>query len=222
MTAVEDLEQRLQRAEVRFKSLSVLCASIAILSLIISGWLVLDRRDLHVQRITIVDSAGHPRILIGAPPSIEGRMRKDAQTASIVVLGPDGADRLVLGESPNPIIQGRVYPRIASSYGLLLHDITGSERGGVSFLDNGRGVISLDRPGQDAVEMVVNDKTGFAGLTVNYQRPIGEYVEGVRIGTKGDTAWWALSDAKEQERAAIRVRGVEKPDLELKPLTVLR
>ena len=102
-----------------------------------------------------------------------------------MVLGPQGQDRVVLGEAPNPVIDGKTYPRIAASYGLTIHDATGQERGGMSFLNNGRGVISLDRANQDAVELIVNDKTGFAGLTMNYERPFGQYKETVRIGTKG-------------------------------------
>ncbi|RPD45636.1 hypothetical protein DNI29_15860 [Hymenobacter sediminis] len=130
---------------------------------------------LHVRGITITDAAGKPRILIGAPNETTGRQRKDAPTASLVVLGPDGQDRVILGVAPDPVLQGKAYPRIAASYGLTMHDKTGQERSGMSFLDNGRGVIALDRQNQDAVEMIVNDKTGIAGLTMSYERPFGQY-----------------------------------------------
>ncbi|MDF7814758.1 hypothetical protein [Hymenobacter sp. YC55] len=170
---------------------------------------------LRVRGITVVDAKGKPRILLGAPPETAGRNRKDASTASLVVLGPQGQDRVILGESPNPLLKGKVYPRIAASYGMTIHDSTGQERGGMSFLDNGRGVIALDRHNQDAVEMIVNDKTGFAGLTMNYEKPFGQYKEAVRIGTKGTQVWWALSDTSEVERASLYIKDQQVPKLDL-------
>jgi hypothetical protein len=170
-----------------------------------------DVIDAHAIRI--LDAANKPRILIGAPPPSEGRERKDGQTASIVVLGPDGHDRLILGETPNPRLDGKSFPRIATGYGLVLHNAQGSERGGIAYLDNGRGVIALDRPGGDAVEMIANDATGFAGLTINYATPLGQGKEGVRIGTQGDRAWLSLQDRAEGERARLAVDGPDAPRL---------
>lgn len=172
---------------------------------------------IEAQAIRIVDAAGKPRILIGAPPPTDGRQRKDAQTASIVVLGPDGADRLVLGEQPPVLVDGKAYPRIASAYGLLIHDAKGNERGGFSFLDNGRAILSLDRPGGDAVLLTANDKTGFAGLVVNYQNPLGKYAEGLRMGTQADTVWLSLQDRAEGERARLAVEGKAAPKLIARP-----
>jgi hypothetical protein len=172
---------------------------------------------LRVRGLTVVDSQGKARILIGAPAETTGRRRKDAATASLVILGPQGQDRVILGEAPNPVLHGKTYPRIAPSYGMTIHDSTGQERGGMAFLDNGRGVIALDRQNQDAVEMVVNDKSGFAGLTMNYERPFGQYKEAVRIGTKGPQVWWALSDTSEAERASLRVLDAQAPSLILRP-----
>ncbi|WP_296613990.1 hypothetical protein [Sphingomonas sp.] len=168
---------------------------------------------IEAQAIRIVDASGKPRILIGAPPPADGRQRKDAGTASIVVLGPDGADRLVLGEEPPVLVDGKTYPRIADAYGLLIHDAKGNERGGFSFLDNGRAILSLDRPGGDAVLLTANDKTGFAGLVVNYQNPLGKYAEGLRMGTQADTVWLSLQDRAEGERARLAVDGRAAPKL---------
>jgi len=172
---------------------------------------------IEAQAIRIVDASGKPRILIGAPPPSDGRQRKDAQTASIVVLGSDGADRLVLGEEPPVLVDGKTYPRIASAYGLLIHDAKGNERGGFAFLDNGRAVMSLDRPGGDAVLLTANDQTGFAGLVVNYQNPLGKYAEGLRMGTKADTAWLSLQDRADGERARLAVEGKAAPKLIARP-----
>ncbi|MEP7098403.1 MAG: hypothetical protein ABI748_12125 [Dokdonella sp.] len=207
----------LERQNRRLRMALFAGASIIIIALLCAFTANDADRVLRARGIEIVDATGHERILIGAPPPADGRKRKDGQTASIVVLGPDGSDRVILGEEPNPIINGKTYPRIDAAYGLLIHDKQGSERGGVSAIDNGRGVISLDRPGIDAVEMVVNDKTGFAGLTVNYARPMGEYAEAIRLGTKGREAWWALSDENSKERARLSIDGDSSPAMRTFP-----
>jgi len=208
---IEKLEKQLKRQRL-VGGLAVLL----VLGVGLTGFVASKSEYLHVRGITITDATGKPRILIGAPNETTGRKRKDAPTASVVVLGPDGQDRVILGEAPNPVLQGKTYPRIAASYGLTIHDQTGQERGGMSFLDNGRGVIALDRQNQDAVELIVNDKTGFAGITMNYERPFGQYKEAVRIGTKGTEVWWALSDTSEQERASLYVQDATAPTLNLR------
>jgi hypothetical protein len=166
---------------------------------------------IDARAIRIVDDLGRPRILIGAPPPSDGRTRKDAQTSSIVFLNENGIDRLIIGQAPAPRIAGRTYPRIANGYGVALHDEHGSERGGMAFLDNGRGVVALDRAEGDAVALIANDKTGFAGLTVNYENRVGQYQEGVRIGTKGDEAWLSLQDRAQRERARLSTSGPASP-----------
>lgn len=174
-------------------------------------------KTIEAEAIRIIDASGKPRILIGAPPQTQGRQRKDAQTASIVVLGPDGADRLILGEEPTVLVAGKAYPRIAASYGLLIHDAKGNERGGFGFLDNGRAIVSLDRPGGDAVLLTANDQTGFAGLVVNYQNPLGKYAEGLRLGTQADAVWMSLQDRAKGERARLAVDGPATPKLIARP-----
>jgi hypothetical protein len=218
MNQTENLLHRIEKLENQLKRqrLISLLGALLVVGVGMSSFMAGNSQYLHVRGITITDAAGKPRLLLGAPNETTGRKRKDAPTASLVVLGPDGQDRVILGEAPNPVIQGKTYPRIAASYGLTIHDQTGQERGGMSFLDNGRGIIALDRANQDAVEMIVNDKTGFAGLTMNYERPLGQYKEAVRIGTKGQEVWLALSDTSEQERASLYVQDANAPTLKLR------
>ncbi len=209
------LDQRLDRLErtVRRQRLALGGVGLAGAAALLMALAPASPGTIDAQAIRIVDASGKPRIVIGAPPPAGGRQRKDAQTASIVVLGPDGADRLVLGEEPAVLVDGKTYPRIASAYGLLIHDAKGNERGGFAFLDNGRAVLSLDRPGGDAVLLTANDQTGFAGLVVNYQNPLGKYAEGLRMGTKADTAWLSLQDRADGERARLAVEGKAAPKL---------
>lgn len=216
MTDLHPTDARLARleAQVRRQRIALIAAGLVGTGALLAGFAAPSPKTIEAQAIRIVDAAGKPRILIGAPPPAAGRLRDDGQTASIVVLGPDGADRVILGEAPNPRLDGKSYPRVAAAYGLVLHDAKGSERGAVQYLDNGRGVMALDHPGGDAVALIANEKTGFAGLTVNYGNPIGQYTEGVRIGTKGDEAWLSLQDRAGGERARLSTAGSAAPKLE--------
>ncbi len=209
------IEQRFERLErtVKRQRLALTALGMGGAAALLTAFAPARPGTIVATGIRIVDAAGKPRILIGAPPPGQGRRRQDAQTASIVVLGPDGVDRLILGEEPTVRVGGKAYPRIASAYGLLIHDAQGNERGGFAFLDNGRAVMSLDRAGGDAVLLTANDQTGFAGLVVNYQNPLGKYAEGLRMGTKADTAWLSLQDRAGSERARLAVNGPDAPGL---------
>lgn len=212
------IDQRLERLERTVRRQRLLLGAIGLGGIAaLTSAFAAGPSTIEARAIRIVDSSGRPRILIGAPTPDAGRRRQDARTASIVVLGPDGADRLILGEEPPVLVDGKAYPRIASAYGLLIHDAKGNERGGFGFLDNGRAIVSLDRPGGDAVLLTANDQTGFAGLVVNYQNPLGKYAEGMRLGTKGDTAWLSLQDRAEGERARLAVDGAAAPTLVTRP-----
>lgn len=213
------VDQRLGRLErtIHRQRLALGAMALAGMAALLTAFAPASPGTIDAQAIRIVDAAGKPRILIGAPAPNDGRQRKDAQTASIVVLGPDGADRLILGEEPPVLVEGKAYPRIASAYGLLIHDAKGNERGGFGFLDNGRAIVSLDRPGGDAVLLTANDQTGFAGLVINYQNPLGNYAEGLRMGTKNDSVWMSLQDRADGERARLAVEGKAAPRLVLRP-----
>ena len=214
-----EMTERLERLErqVHQQRMMLIAAGIAGAAVLLTGFAAGTPDTIEAKAIRIVDATGKPRILIGAPPPSDGRVRKDGQTASIVVLGPDGQDRVVMGEAPNPRLDGKSYPRVAAAYGLIISDRNGSERGAVNYLDNGRGVIALDRPGGDAVSMIVNERSGFAGFTVNYANPLGKYEEGWRIGTKGDEAWLSLQDRAQGERARLSSLGSGAPGLISRP-----
>ncbi len=217
------MDQRFRALQRQIRWLQLVCGALGLLLCAATTTALVGRQYLQVRGVTIVDESGKPRILIGAPPEIGGRKRIDAQTASIVVLGPQGQDRVIVGEEPNPLIAGKPYPRIGAAYGMLIHDQTGQERGGISNFDIGRSVISLDRQNQDAVEMIENDRTGFAGMTVNYARPFGQYAEAIRVGTRGEEAWWALNDGVGTERAGVHLTGARgAPSLRMAPAAMKR
>ena len=124
---------------------------------------------LRARGLVIVDAQGRDRILLGAPvPASADRKRQDAATASMVVLGPDGADRVIVGQTPDPVLQRKVYKRPLEAWGLGLYDPKGGERGGMVFAGDSRIAVALDYPTGDAMGMFVDDKTGRAVLAVNH------------------------------------------------------
>jgi hypothetical protein len=164
---------------------------------------------LRVRGLVVEDTQGRPRILLGASfPAVAERTRQDSQTTAMVFLDTKGHDRLTLGEEPEPQVGGKVSPvlhRIASGFGIVIHDDEGNERGAYGWLDNGRALITLDRPGLDAWAAVVDDKTGFAGMRVEYAPDVARDSIGVEIGTKGSDAFLRLKDTKEKDRAVLQL-----------------
>jgi hypothetical protein len=121
----------------------------------------------------------------------------------MVFLDGDGNDRLTLGEGPNPQANGQPLHRIATFFGVLIHDNNGNERGGYGWLSNGRAVITLDRPGLDAWAAIVDDKTGFAGMRVEYPPEAAKDSNAIEIGTQGRKALFRLMDTKQRSRAVL-------------------
>jgi hypothetical protein len=161
-------------------------------------------RVLRAHGLVIEDDQGHARLILGAPlPEVHERKRQGSLTNSIVFLDEQGNDRLTLGEGPNPQAQGKILHRIATFFGVLIHDNKGNERGGYGWLSNGRAVVTLDRPGLDAWAAVVDDKTGFAGMRVEYAPDIANDKTGVEIGTQGSHARFRFMDTKERDRAVL-------------------
>jgi hypothetical protein len=76
-----------------------------------------DEKILHVRGIVNEDATGHPRMLIGAPVSNQGRKRKD-ELSGLVMLGDDGTDRLTIAADVQ--INGKIEPRLAKGVGFLL------------------------------------------------------------------------------------------------------
>ena len=170
---------------------------------------------LRTHGIVVVDAQGHDRILIGAPGSVSSaRTRKDDDGSDIVFLGTSGADRLVLGQMPAPMVGGKVYPRRNGNdnYGVSLHDAQGNERGGMAFMGNGMAVMGLDRaaPLSDAVALVVEDKSGFAGLVVNYADQHTES-SALEISADANGALLQVMGKDSLPRATLHVTGDAKP-----------
>lgn len=148
---------------------------------------------LRTRGLVIEDENGHPRILLGAPfPTATGRIRTDTRTTALLFLDREGHDRLTVGEELDPQIGGKVprgIHRIASGFGLVLHDEAGNERGAYSWLTNGRALITLDRPGAEAFAAIVNDRTGESKVALNFPPDIANDTAAVEIGTKGSRAF---------------------------------
>ena len=175
---------------------------------------------LHVRGLVIEDAQGRARILLGSPfPASRDRLRKDATTQAMLFIDEHGHDRLTIGEGLAPQIQGRVDPafrRIGSTFGVMLHNLEGDERGGYSWLSNGRGVMTLDRPNAEALGAFVDDKSGKAGMVFDYPGEVSPDASAIEITTQGNRGSISLHNDKDQEQAgwAIdhgKVSKTEKP-----------
>lgn len=207
-------EQRLGSLESKTRRLQHLCWIQTIILVVIGVSATISHsvsaanspRVLKAHGLVIEDDQGHARLIMGAPlPDVDGRKRRGSLTNSIVFLDEQGNDRLTLGEGPNPQAQGKILHRIATFFGVLIHDNHGNERGGYGWLSNGRAVVTLDRPGLDAWAAVVDDKTGFAGMRVEYAPDIANDKTGIEIGTQGSHALLRFMDIKERDRAVFRL-----------------
>ena len=170
---------------------------------------------LRARGLVIEDDQGRARVILGAPlPAVRERKRTGSLTTSMVFLDEDGNDRLTLGEGPNPQANGKILHRIAKFFGVLIHDNHGNERGGYGWLTNGRAVLTLDRPGLDAWAAVVDDKTGFAGMRVEYAPNIANDKTGIEIGTQGNRSLFRLMDTKERNRVVLRLGNNGEPSFQ--------
>jgi len=94
--------------------------------------------------------------------------------------------RVTIGQEADPVVGGRRYPRIFPAWGMLIFAPDGDERGGFTYLDQGRSVLALDRRHGEGVYLTVNERSGFAGLVANYEgRGVSDHVEAFRLGTSG-------------------------------------
>src|SRR5262245_16748295 len=199
---LELLERRLRRTRAALAALAVLAVGAAWQA---GAGDAKAGQVLRVRGLVVEDEAGRPRILLGAPlPQTEARKRKDDMTG-VLLLGEDGADRVALGApTPAPQIGGKVGQRIADGAGLQIMDHTGNERGGFTYLDNGRVVLGLDYPGREAVALFVMPE-GYAGILVSSDNEGGHERGGIVVDNKKGSAVIKLADRKSRERAMILV-----------------
>lgn len=208
------IEQRMGSLEKETQRLRYICWIQTLMIVVIALSATLTRRVeaqgsprvLRTHGVVIEDDHGRARLILGTPlPEVQERKRHGSLTDSIVFLDEQGNDRLTLGEGPNPQAQGKILHRIATFFGVLIHDDKGNERGGYGWLPNGRAVATLDRPGLDAWAAVVDDKTGFAGMRVEYAPETANDKTGIEIGTQDNHALVRVMDTKERDRAVLRV-----------------
>lgn len=124
----------------------------------------------------------------------------------MIFLDEAGHDRLTLGESPDPQVSGKILHRIARHFGIVIHDAVGDERGAYGYLSNGRVVVTLDRPGHEAWAAIVNDKTGFAGMSLLYPPGSGKGSNAIEMGTEGSDGHLRMKDIDGTVRATLQTQ----------------
>jgi hypothetical protein len=218
-------EQRLVRIERTSRCLRYTCIGQAIFLAVLCLWATRSRvveaqssaNILRVRGLIVEDSAGRPRILLGAPfPSVKERMRQDATTTAMLFIDEQGHDRLTLGEELQPQVGGKIgLHRIASGFGVVIHDGNGDERGAYGWLSNGRALITLDRPGAEAWATVVNDKTGEAATVFGFPPQVANDTTAIKIGTRGTAAFVAFNDKSGNNRALFQSENGASPAFQL-------
>lgn len=213
-------ERRLEVAEGKLRLMWILCLlELGIFIIGATGLLTphvaakaSSAQVLRARGLIIEDAQGRPRILLGAPfPQVGERVRKDGQATALLLLGEDGADRLMVGEAPNPPIGTRIAP----SVGVTIYDPKGQERGALALLGDNRAVVSLDRNSGDAIGLLADDKTDFAGFMANYRPAKGNaYPTALEIGVQNSEAFVRLKDCcREKTSVALEVAPNGTPSL---------
>jgi hypothetical protein len=138
------------------------------------------------------------RLALGAPfPDVSNRLRHDPGSVAMLFIDEQGHDRLTVGYALTPQMQGKVpanFHRIGEAVGVFLHNTVGDERGGMSWLSNGRGTISFDYPDRDAIGMYVDDKNRSATFVLEYaDAAIGD-VSMFEMTAKGRGGHFSLFD----------------------------
>jgi len=216
-----DLEQRIEKLERRsrrFMGLSLLLG-IALATLLLSGFTVGPKANdgvMRVKGLIVEDAQGRARVLLGAPfPEDKARKRTDVRSTAMVFLDEHGHDRLTVGESL-PAQQGGQVPtvdhRLAPSVGVFIHDLEGNERGGLSFLSNGRASLSLDYPGRDAIGLMVDDRLNRAEFMLNYSPTITGPGSAFELFQQGEVTTFSIND-KEGDPANVRTFRFGKEDV---------
>ncbi len=218
-----DVTARLAFLECRARRLERTVIALAALAL--SAFAPQVPEVLRVRGIVVEDSAGRPRVLIGAPvPSEPGRARAD-RPSGLVYLSADGVDRLQLGEVGGPQMGGKIQPRIAAATGLMVNDDKGDERGGFGMMANGRIVLGLDDADGEGVMLFAAPDLAMNGIFVNGRSGDETRTRASLVATRGGDATLDLHDGAGASRLAVGVtagkpvisvrddHGVEKRDL---------
>jgi len=175
---------------------------------------------LRAQGLIIEDSQGRPRVLLGAPfPAVRERSRQDARTTAMLFLDENGHDRLTLGEELEPQVGGKLLPpgvhRIASGFGVVIHDASGDERGAYGWLSNGRALLTLDRPGAEAFAAIVNDKTGETKIAFGFPPHISRDASAIEIGTKESASFLRFMNKHGNNRAVFSTENGGSPSFKI-------
>jgi hypothetical protein len=94
------------------------------------------RRQIYGLVAAVVALGGALIVLTIAPNRV-------VRTRTLIIQGPNGRDRIVLGAPvPDPIEGKRLNPTV----GLVINDANGHERFGLGLQDSGRMVMGLDAP----------------------------------------------------------------------------
>jgi hypothetical protein len=169
MSEVERLRRRLEATERRVRILGAVAVLLGSTALV--GALRSQPEVLRARGLVITDASGRERIVLGAPMREATADAKLAQTVGLAVLDSVGRLHVSVGAN-NPLILagGRTGTRIAADAGLTFYDPrTGSERGGMGALSDGRANVCIDygTKAKEAACMSVAPGDRYAAVILN-------------------------------------------------------
>ena len=119
--------------------------------------------------------------LIGASPKQNSQF-DTIEAKSIKIIDDKNVARLVISsELPNPMVQGKEYPRSVKVCGIQLNDSLGNETGGLGVIDGLKGaLLCFDYSTAEALCLSKLEKAGYTGITI-----LDKPAEGSQIGQTG-------------------------------------
>ena len=174
------------RRQIRFLQIGV----VAVFGCLLMAAVAPSGQVLKARGLVIEDRAGRERIVLGDASPDESTARGPT-SETLVFKGEGGQNRVLLGQEPNPRINGEDYRRVAQGWGMVIYDPSGDERGGFGYLDGRGASIAVDRPTGDALGMLVDEKSGLAAFALNYDNKgkLGSYPTALEVATKGGRAF---------------------------------
>jgi hypothetical protein len=210
----EDIHSRLDRAERRVRLLSAgFALALAGIAVGFTTQGAAGRPEvLTANGLVIVDDAGRPRVVIGAPGAAASEDPRLAATTGMIVLDSLNQLSVAVGtDAPLVLDDGSVGERIASSAGLTFYDPRdGKERGGIGAFADGRAVACLDYAGgqKEAACMVVAPDDQYSAVLLNGTPQESDYDRvGMFLGADGVGVLKAFGGGEHRDGVLIKAGG---------------
>jgi hypothetical protein len=144
----------------------------------------------------------------------------DAKT--IRIIDESGTARFVLSSNlPNPIVEGKEYPRSTKVAGIQFNDSLGNECGGIGVIDRLEGgLLCFDYKTAEAICISKLEKVGYTGISILDKPPAGSNAgvtgsERLSMNIYQGESKISLSDKNGKERIRIAVDSLNSASIKI-------